>query len=151
MQDLGHVVIKRRHDLVHGLNQGDFVTGMHQVFRNLAADKTAAYHGNILRFVVADVGIQLRNVYHIPNAKDIIIADAFDSPGQDGFAAGREDQGIVCFFVFFAVREILYRYDLFFPVNGDDFVFRTHFDVIFLFELGRIHHYKVCAVRNSAA
>ena len=151
MQDLGHVVIKRRHDLVHGLNQGDFVTGMHQVFRNLAADKTTAYHGNILRIVVTDVGIQLRNVYHIPNAKDIIIADAFDSPGQDGFAAGGEDQGIVCFFVFVAVREILYRYGLFFPVNGDDFVFRTHFDVIFLFELGRIHHYKVCAVRNSAA
>ena len=124
---------------------------MHQVFRNLASDKTAAYHGNILCFVVADVGIQLRNVCHIPNAKDIIIANAFDSPGQDGFAAGGEDQGIVCFFVFFAVREILYRYGLFFPVNGDDFVFRTHFDVIFLFELGRIHHYKVCAVRNSAA
>ena len=151
MQDLGHVVIKRRHDLVHGLNQGDFVTGMHQVFRNLAADKTAAYDGNILRFVVADIGIQLRNVYHIPNAKDIIIANAFDSPGQDGFAAGGKDQGIVCFFVFFAVRKILYRYRLFFPVDGDDFVFRTHFDVIFLFELGRVHHYKVCAVRNSAA
>ena len=110
MQDLGHIVIKGCHDLVHGFDQGDLKACVHQVFRDLAADEAAAHHGNVFRLMGTDIGIQFRNINYVPDAEDVFVADAFDGSGQDGFAPGGEDQGIVGFFVLFTIRQVLHRY-----------------------------------------
>ena len=91
MENLGHVVIKRRHDLVHGFDQGDFITGVYQVFRNFATDKAAAHNSNVFCLVGADIDIKLCDVHHIANTEDVFVADAFDSTRQNGLAARRKD------------------------------------------------------------
>ena len=76
---------------------------MDKVFPNLAADEAAANHCDICSFMSPHIFIQLYDIHYVADTENVFIPNAFDGTRHHRLAAGGKDQGIVRFFIFFAV------------------------------------------------
>ena len=71
LQDLGHIIIKRRHDLVRCFCHSHMFPGCLQVFSHLKPDETSADYNHIADFLPGHVLVQLCDVIHIAHRKHV--------------------------------------------------------------------------------
>ena len=71
LQDLGHIIIKRHHDLVRGFRHSHMFPGCLKVLSHLKPDEASADHNHIADFLPGHVLVQLCDVIHIAHRKDM--------------------------------------------------------------------------------
>ena len=122
---VGHVFIKARHDLVGHVDDGDREALLHQVFRNLQADKAAAGNNRALGSGLLQIFPKLDGVLRGAHGEDARQRNARQRRHNGGSAAGDDAFVIVVVFLH-AGAQIVGSQLLFLRVQGGDLPLHQH-------------------------
>ena len=151
MENLRHVMVKRRHDLVCGLNHRNMLTGHLQIFCHFDTDKPAPYHSYIFHSIGIQIIFQSHNIFHISNRKHMGAMNTDNTVRQNRACSGRQNQNVVGLFIVFARLQILHFNDLFVSANLCYLTIYPCLNVILPPKSYRVHHDQSSAASHYPA
>ena len=129
VQDFGHLGIYGSHDLVCSLDDGNAEAGVMEIFRHFKADETASDDDRALCPEPADQFADVVGIRNGPKGQNARRINSRNAGTQRG-GAGRYDELVIGFDVFFAGYMIFDKNGLIIPVNGEGLIADPHIDVI---------------------
>ena len=142
IDDLDHIIIQWRHDLVLRFDQGNIVARHFQVLSDFKTDIAAAHDRHIFDFVSLGIGRKSSYIRHRLHDEYMLGIDPCDGTRTNGIRTRRQEQDIVRLFIRFACLHILYGHCFFFFVDCHDFIVDTCIDVVLLIEFRRCHQHQ---------
>ena len=117
LEHLHHIIIKGRHDLVLGLNNGYMPSVHAEILSHFNADESASHHSHILNLAVGDKLFQIHYIRHIPHSKYIGPVHALYAPRADGIRPRREDQNVIVLLIDIPGASVSYPDGFLLPVH----------------------------------
>ena len=117
LEHLNHIIIKRRHNLVLGLNDR-YMPSVHvQILGHFNADESSSHHSHIPELAVGDKFLQVHNIRHIPYSEYIGPVHALHALWPDGTRPRREDQNIIPLLIDIPGTPVFYPDGFLLPVH----------------------------------
>ena len=117
LEHLNHIIIKRRHNLVLGLNDR-YMPSVHvQILGHFNADESSSHHSHIPDLAVGDKFLQVHNIRHIPYSEYIGPVHALYALWTDGTRPRREDQNIIPLLIDIPGTPVFYPDGFLLPVH----------------------------------
>ncbi len=128
VEQVGHLLVHRRHHLIGELQQGDIQLALVQRLHHLQPDETAPHHGDVAGLVVRQ---RRQDAIHVGNAPQGVYPRAVDAgEGRpDGRRPRAQQQHVVGFAPLFAGQQVAHQQALAGPVYLDDVVKHPHIHV----------------------
>ena len=151
VQDLRHLFIKRRQDLIRPFDQGHILACLAGVFRGLDADEAAADDADPRNGGIIEGTADLHDIADIADDVHIASADALDAARQHWLSARGQDQPVIAFLIFLFADQAADTDGLPPAVDADHLGVGPYIDRMTGAEAFRCHHHQRITVGHDAA